>query len=197
MITVRWWPRISTIGPILYAAVLAGVFNGVGGGLFAEGRAIQVALRVDPVRRDHLVGAVIVGDRLGVVCFETISPVTLASTAVPGLLNELRATPGASKAHAVTSARTVDLPVAPPLGLADVPCDVVLFDDADGDGFWQRGENYVTAWNGGVDGVRLVYRGDRGANGGWQLIRGGVPAGDDVRPSDVVVFIDPVVEPVP
>ena len=194
MTVAQWSPRISTIGQIPYAAIVAVVFHGVAGGLFAEERAIQVALRVDQVRRDHLVGAVIAGDRLGVICFETISPVTLASTAVPGLLNELRATLIAGEAQAVTGARAIDLPVAPPLGLADVPCDVVLFDDADGDGRWQRGESYVTAWNGDVDSVRLVHR---GANGGWRLIRGGVPPSEDVVPSDLLVFIDPVVEPVP
>lgn len=193
MTAMQWSPGISTIGQILYAAIVAVVFHGVAD-LFAEERAIQVALRVDQVRRDHLVGAVIAGDRLGVICFETISSVTLASTAAPRLLNELRATLIAGGAQAVTGPRTIDLPAAPPLGLADVPCDVVLFDDADGNGRWQRGESYVTAWNGDVDSVRLVHR---GANGGWRLIRGGVPPSEDVVPSDLLVFIDPIVEPVP
>ena len=187
-------PRIPIRGQILCAAGLAVVFVGVTGAVLTEERIIQVALRVDQVRRDNLAGAVIAGDRLGVICFDTVSSVTVASTAVPKLLDELRARLSAGDVPAVTSTRTVDLPVAPPSELADVPCDVALFDDADGDGRWQRGESYVTAWNGSVDSVRLVHH---RANGGWLLIRGGVPPSEQVLPSDLVVFIDPVIGPVP
>jgi len=139
-------------------------------------------------------GAVIAGNRLGVVCFETVPALTVASTAVPELLEELRAKVTARGVPAVTSAQTVDLPVAQPREVADVPCEVTLFEDADDDGRWQPGESFVTAWNGDPDSVRLIHH---GANGGWRLIRGGAPRSERL-PSDLLVFIDPIVgEPVP
>ena len=192
--TATWRPRpISVRGRAPWAAVLAVFFIAVPGVVLAGEQAIHVALRVEQYRRGSRAGTLIAGDRLGVVCFETVSPLTVSSTAVPKLLEELRAKMTAGAVPAVTSARTVDLPVAQLREVADVPCEVTLFEDTDDDGRWQPGESYVTAWNGSRDSVRLVHR----ANGGWRLIRGGAPRPAHL-PSDLLVFVDPVVgEPVP
>ena len=141
---------------------------------------------------DRNTQAVVRGDHLGVVCFAVDPPATVAAVAAPALVDELRAALGAAGAPATTAPRSLPLPAAVDAAVSDTPCDVVLFDDADGDGGWSRGEGYVTAWSGGRGSVRLVHR--TGGGGGWRLIEGGSPTVERPLPAGRTVAVDPVVE---
>ena len=75
---------------VLAAAVLAAACAPAG----AE-PAIRVALRAAPADGVLRAGEVVEGDRLGVVCFAVDPPATVATTAAPAFVDELRAALGA------------------------------------------------------------------------------------------------------
>ena len=154
--------------------------------------AIRVVLHVAHAVGVSPAGTVVRGDHLGVVCFAVDPPATVAAVAAPALVDELRAALGTAGAPATTAPRSLPLPAAVDAAVSDTPCDVVLFDDADGDGGWSRGEGYVTAWSGGRGSVRIVHR--TGGDGGWRLIEGGSPPVERPLPAGRTVAVDPVVE---
>ena len=106
-------------------------------------------------------------------------PRTVVAVAAREALEALRAALARNPdADARTEVKIV-LPAAT-ADLLDIECDIVLFEDRDGDAAWDTGEPFVTAWTGGRGSYRLVgldVPGPEapGAAPGWNLIEGGLP----------------------
>lgn len=157
----------------------------------STGTALHVALRssASPAAGVDLLA----GDTIGIVRLNPDAPTTLASVPAGHLLEPFRAALNQTSRPAMSPAVTVPLPNPPPGSVSGAPLDIVWFRDANGDGSWQRGEPYTTAWTGGRGGFRLILE-TLPASGrpGWRLIEGGEPPADHPDLSRIVVYIDPV-----
>ena len=183
------------------ASPTQGIVN-TSGALQVGAQSIVVGLATE--RADNPLSSVIPANMVGVVCFVADQPgVTL--TAVPGdkILEPFTELLAVGGSHVESPTLVVDLPTQS--GVSDIdgqPCDIVLFDDANGNGRLDDRETYISAWNGGADSYRLVYltapASDRiGAGPGWNLVRGGFPVTYQSDLTKVIILVDPVVGPVP
>ena len=152
---------------------------------------LQVALRSSASSTTGV--DLLAGDTVGIVQLNPDAPTTLASAPAGHLLEPFRAALNETSRPAMSSAVTVSLPDPPPGRVSGAPLDIVWFRDVNGDGAWQRGEPYTTAWTGGRGGFRLILEALPAAGRPrWRLIEGGEPPTEHPDPSRVVVYIDPV-----
>lgn len=184
----------------LLALVLAGGAVAAGCQQAPAGAAVRVALRADRVRTDNPAASLFTGTWLGVVCLSQRPPTTLAAAAAAGLVDDFRAALATGDLPVQTLPQSLSLPDAADAPDGD-PCDVVLFDDADGDGQWAPGEIYVTAWTGGPGGYRVVHlrapgAAQPGAAPGWNLVEGGLEPAYRPDMANTVVTVNPLLEPV-
>lgn len=162
--------------------------------------SIRVALGLERARTENPAIYLGAGRTVGVVCFD-VSPVTTVVAADAGaLVDRFQALLATGEFPVETAPQALGLP-APAQHAEWGACDITLFDDADANGAWGVGEAYVSAWSGGRGGYRLVAIADPrpdqpGAQMGWNLVEGGVPATYAAVPGDVIVVIEPVIEPI-
>lgn len=129
------------------------------------------------------------GDTVGLVDLAAEPPATRVGARTGERLEQLRSTLTAAGGVA---AEPLAMPLpAVPEGGAEL--DIRFFRDLDGDVAWDEGEPYVSAWDGGRGGFRLV-SGDASPTdspppAGWLLLEGGDPP--RVGPAaDAVVRLD-------
>lgn len=135
---------------------------------------------------------VLAGDTVGVVRLSP-APTTIVSTPAGHLLAPFRAAVAGTDRPATSPAVTLRVPEPSPGELAGMPFDIVFFTDVNGDGAWQGGEPFATAWSGGSGSYRLIAEGpSREGRPRWRLLEGGEPPTVREPTSDVVVYIDPV-----
>ena len=205
-LTIVRWPCVglgtpARVAPATLAALVSIVVGSVVGGCVQREATstVLVALGAERVRTDSPDAYVIRGQTVGVVCFDVSPPVTVAAEKAGALVDAFRASLASGSLPIETASTRVVLPV-PVDGVEGEACDLVLFDDADGDGKWSSGESYVTGWSGGRGSYRLVARDggrDQSADEpGWALVEGGASPTRHAVPSDVVVVLEPLLEPV-
>ena len=160
-LTIVRWPcvRLGTparVAPATLAALVSIVVGSVVGGCVQREATstVLVALGAERVRTDSPDAYVIRGQTVGVVCFDVSPPVTVAAEKAGALVDAFRASLASGSLPIETASTRVVLPV-PVDGVEGEACDLVLFDDADGDGKWSSGESYVTGWSGGRGSYRL------------------------------------------
>ena len=161
--------------------------------------SIRVALGLERARTANPAPSLVSGRTVGVVCFDVSPPTTVVAADAGVMVDAFRAALGRGEFPVETAFQVVSLPA--PAAHDGGACDIVLFDDADGNDAWDLGESYFLAWSGGRGGYRLVALSDprpdqSGAQAGWNLVEGGVPPTYTRVPSDIVVVIEPVLEPV-
>ncbi len=165
----------------------------------APSATVRVALGLERARTGDPGAHLVAGRTLGVVCFEASPPRTMTVADAGAMVDAFRAALGRGEFPVETASQVLALPA--PAAHDGGACDIALFDDADGDDAWDPGESYFLSWSGGRGGYRLVALSDprpdqSGAQAGWNLVEGGVPPTYTRVPSDIVVVIEPVVEPI-
>ena len=167
------------------------------GALQVGAQSIVVGLATE--RAGDPLSSVIPANMVGIVCFVAHrAVVTLTAVAVDKILEPFTEQLALGGFHVESSTLVIDLPTQS--GVTDIdgqPCDIVLFDDANGNGRLEDRETYMSAWNGGADSYRVMHltepTHDRiGAGPGWNLVRGGFPVTYQSDLTKVIVLIDPV-----
>ena len=184
----------------LVAVVSAVLVSVACGAADAGNTAVEVLFRSSLAQSDGVTGTVFEGETLGLVCSVAVAPTTLAAVSVTESLVRLREQLAAGDDPVETPAVALPLPERPDGGFG-TPCDLLLFDDANQNDRFDRGEAYVSAWSGGRGSFRAVFfsdpdTGGPGATAGWNLLEGGgTPTYHPV--AGTAVPIDPVLVRIP
>jgi hypothetical protein len=188
--------------PVVPFVMLASIFASPGGCTGPEEAAeVRIALRASTSRTDDPARYVFGGTRLAAVVREEEGlTVTLASLAAAQARETFLAELESGARPAIGEEVRLRLPV-PDDRLANRPVEIVLFEDGNGNDRWDRGEAWVSAWNGSHGSYYLIYlsepRADLpGSHESWNLCEGGEPA-DCAGPLDrAVVYVTAINEPI-